>query len=203
MNLYAYAGNDPISYTDPFGLCPPISDCIAKAWGGIKAAADAVATYVGSHPEIQAAIVASTTGDPGEEDDAVDEEVAGSALAGSGSASGQSTSSSTTSSGATPSSPNFVVTSGGTAIPVPEGASGPVPVVNSSGQTTGTAYTGGSGGANGQVSSVRIMNPTPARGSAPAYPNGYVKYENSRGQGVDPTSGRTVPNSQSHYPIPK
>ena len=26
VNLYAYAGNDPIAYTDPFGLCPPKDD---------------------------------------------------------------------------------------------------------------------------------------------------------------------------------
>jgi RHS repeat-associated protein len=30
VNLYAYAGNNPVVYTDPFGLCPPIEDCIRK-----------------------------------------------------------------------------------------------------------------------------------------------------------------------------
>ena len=96
--------------------------------------------------------------------------------------------------------PNFAVSSGGTAFPIPAGARGPFPVVNPGGRVTGSSFTGGSGGANGQVCNARFMDPTPSRGSSPGYPNGYVKYENSAGQGVDPYTGRTLPNSQSHYP---
>jgi hypothetical protein len=97
--------------------------------------------------------------------------------------------------------PDYVVTSKGDVIPVPKGATGPSDVVNQAGKVTGSAYTGGSGGANGQVSTVRIMDPTPPRGSSPGYPHGYVKYENASGQGVDPITGRTIPNSQSHFPL--
>jgi hypothetical protein len=90
-------------------------------------------------------------------------------------------------------------------IPVPQGSSGPTPVVNPQGRTTGSAYTGGSGG-NGldpKVTTVRIMDATPARGSSPGYPNGYVTYENRGGQGVNPQNGRTVPNSDPsrHQPL--
>ncbi len=84
------------------------------------------------------------------------------------------------------------------------GATGPTPVINPTGNQTGVAFTGGSGGANGQVSTMRIMNPTSPRGNSPGYPNGYIKYENSaspRPQGVDPYTGKTLPNSQSHFPI--
>jgi RHS repeat-associated protein len=97
--------------------------------------------------------------------------------------------------------PDFVVSPNGTAFPVPRGAQGPTPVINPAGKQTGTAYMGGTGGANGQVDTIRIMNPTPPRGSSPGYPNGYIKYENAAGQGVSPITGRTVPNSQSHIPI--
>jgi hypothetical protein len=97
--------------------------------------------------------------------------------------------------------PDFVVSPNGTAYPVPKGAQGPNPVINPAGKQTGTAYTGGSGGANGQVDTMRMMNPTPPRGNSPGYPNGYIKYENSAGQGVDPYTGGTLPNSQSHFPI--
>ena len=45
------------------------------------------------------------------------------------------------------------------------------------------------------------MDPTPPRGRSPGYPDGYGKYENSKLQGVNPYTGRTVPNTESHYPI--
>jgi hypothetical protein len=54
---------------------------------------------------------------------------------------------------------------------------------------------------------MRIMDPTPAKGTNPGYPTGYVKYENAvtpknpKAQGVDPYSGRTVPPAQAHKPI--
>lgn len=84
---------------------------------------------------------------------------------------------------------------------MPKGATGPSPVVNPGGKTTGSAFTGGKGGANGQVDTMRIMNPTQARGKSPGYPNGYIKYENRAGQGVNPNTGRTVSNKDSHFPI--
>jgi RHS repeat-associated protein len=97
--------------------------------------------------------------------------------------------------------PDFIVSPGGTAYPVPRGATGPTPVINPAGRQTGSAFAGGRGGANQQVDSLRVMDPTPPRGSSPGYPRGYVKYENRAGQGVDPYTGQTVPNSQSHFPI--
>jgi RHS repeat-associated protein len=101
--------------------------------------------------------------------------------------------------------PDFIVSPGGTAFPVPEGATGPVPVINNAGNQTGVAFTNGAGGTNGQVATMRIMDPTAARGSSPGYPTGYIKYENiasPKPQGVDPYTGGTLPNTQSHFPIP-
>ena len=63
------------------------------------------------------------------------------------------------------------------------------------------AFTGGTGGANGQVSTVRIMDPVPAKGNVPEYPNGYVKYENDFGQGVDLITGQTLSKVQAHFPL--
>ena len=101
-------------------------------------------------------------------------------------------------------SPRFVVTSKGVTIPIPKGATGPTNVVNQQDRITGHYYSGGRDGANGQVSTVRIMNPTPARGRAPAYPDGYATYENGTGpnaQAVDPRTGQTVPPSQAHHSL--
>ncbi len=99
--------------------------------------------------------------------------------------------------------PGFVVGPTGIVFPVPPGAVGPTPVINPNGVQTGVAFTGGSGGANGQVNTIRIMDPTPPRGASPGYPNGYVTYQNGTGPGaqaVDPYTGQTVPRSQAHYP---
>lgn len=100
--------------------------------------------------------------------------------------------------------PDFVVTPGGDAIPIPNGASGPNPVVNKGGNTTGASYTGGSGGKglDPKVSGVRIMNPTPPNAASPGYPNGYVTYQNPSGQGVNPQTGKTVSNSDPSRHIP-
>ncbi len=96
---------------------------------------------------------------------------------------------------------DFIVSPKGEVIPIPKGSTGPIDIVNPAGKTSGFGYTGGRGGANEQVSNVRIMDPTPPRGNSPGYPNGYVKYENNGLQGVDPITGRTLPNSQSHFPL--
>jgi hypothetical protein len=93
--------------------------------------------------------------------------------------------------------PNFIVDGKGTAYPVPKGATGPEVADNGK----GIKYTGGSGGTNGQVTTMRIMDPVSAKGNAPAYPNGYIKYTNSQGQGVNPYSGQTGSNAATHYPI--
>lgn len=97
--------------------------------------------------------------------------------------------------------PSFIVSPNGTVFPVPKGSKGPVPVINPSGNQTGNAFINGESGFNGQVNSIRIMNPTPPRGSSPGYINGYIKYQNNNGQGVNPYTGRTIPNSENHYPI--
>ena len=101
-------------------------------------------------------------------------------------------------------SPSFIVDGSGQTFPVPSGATGPTPVINGAGNQTGVAFTGGEGGANGQVSTMRIMDPTPARGNSPGYPNGYVKYENNASptpQAVNPTTGQTASKATTHYPI--
>jgi len=99
---------------------------------------------------------------------------------------------------------DFVVTEAEDAIPVPKGASGPVPVINKQGKTTGFAFEGGSGGhgLDPRVSNVRIMDPTPPGGKSPGYPGGYVTYENRVGQGVNPRTGRTVADSDPSRHIP-
>ncbi len=81
-------------------------------------------------------------------------------------------------------SPSFVVTRNGEVIPVPRGATGPLPTRNN----RGFQYLGGSGG-NGlhpNVSSVRIMD------GNRLYPTGYVVYGNAAGQTVSPITAQPL-----------
>lgn len=96
-------------------------------------------------------------------------------------------------------SPDFIVSPGGTAIPVPEGATR-MPTVSGKGFRFG----GGSGGfgLDTRTSGVRVMDPTLPRGPSPGYPGGYATYENAAGQTVNPLTGRTIPTSDAWWHIP-
>lgn len=96
-----------------------------------------------------------------------------------------------------PKAANLIVDCKGIAFPIPEGAVAPIPNTNGK----GVKFTGGQGGTNGQVSSLRIMDPTLPKGKSPRYSNGYIKYQNAGGQGVDPYNGRTLPQTASHILI--
>jgi hypothetical protein len=79
---------------------------------------------------------------------------------------------------------DFLVSKGGTAVPVPKGATGPGPTDTGK----GFSFTGGSGGhgLSSKVSGVRIMDTTTR------YPGGYAVYMNGEGQTVNPLTGRTT-----------
>lgn len=98
-------------------------------------------------------------------------------------------------------SPDFIVSPSGITFPVPKGARGPIDVINKAGKKTGSAFIGGKGGSNQSVSNMRLMNPTSPKGRSPGYPKGYIKYENKNGQGVNPYTGRTLAEEESHFTL--
>ncbi len=87
--------------------------------------------------------------------------------------------------------PDFIATKNGELIPVPRGATGPIPARNGA----GFRYIGGGGGngLNPRVTDIRIMDPTAPKPPSPGYPNGYVSYSNASGQPVNPYTGQTIP----------
>lgn len=190
FNRYAYGNNNPYSYADQNGeLAFPVVPIL----GVMALEALGVGLEVATMEETSDSINRSGAGAFG---------VTGVKLLGSPMKMGLKGANVTKGAGkASDKAPDFVVSPGGTAFPVPKGATGPTPVVNPGGKTTGSAFTGGKGGANGKADTMRIMNPTPSRGKSPGYPNGYIKYENKSGQGVDPYTGRTLSNKDSHFPI--
>lgn len=98
---------------------------------------------------------------------------------------------------AAPTAPDFLVTSSGDVIPVPEGASGPFPTGN-----PGFQFNDGLGG-NGladNVTDVRIMKTNLKN------PSGYVNYgslqKNGGWQSVNPYTGRPIQRSDRWWHIP-
>ena len=86
---------------------------------------------------------------------------------------------------------SFITNSNGETVPIPEGASGPIPADTGK----GFQFTGGSGGngLNSRVTGVRIMDPV-TTGKYPS-PNGYITYMNAEGQTVNPWTGQTISNA--------
>jgi len=220
LNLYSYVNNNPTTTRDPDGHC--LEDaCVIE--GGIVVTAMAV-SYLSSPPgqqmlrnavsgitsrgsSISGFFHPSNSGQNAPPPPTVPTNVSQGTPGTTATNVATGTPASTSQQGAvnTGPMPLIVVSPGGDAIPVPNGASGPVPVVNDAGKTTGFGYTGGSGG-NGldsKTTGVRVMDPTPARGASPGYPNGYVSYGNSSGQTVNGQTGQTVPRSDpsAHVPL--
>lgn len=94
--------------------------------------------------------------------------------------------------------PDFIVSPGGTAFPVPKGASGPFPAQSGK----GFQFTGGSGGhgLSPRTTDVRIMDPVTT--GKYQYPSGYGSYGNAAGQTVNPSTGQTIPKSDPLWHIP-
>ncbi len=94
--------------------------------------------------------------------------------------------------------PDFIVSPGGTAFPVPKGAIGPFPA--DSGK--GFKFTGGAGGhgLSPEASGVRLMDPTTT--GKYQYPTGYGSYQNAVGQTINPYTGQTISKSNPWWHVP-
>jgi len=190
MNLYGFAGGDPVNFSDPLGLCPPVWLCkLANFSAGFGDAVTGGATNV-----IREAIDANGTIDRGSGSYVVGMGVGVAAAAvtlgtvtaalgagGEGTSLSQGT--------------DFVVNTRGSAVAVPQGAAGPS--APSSG--TGMVYTGGQGGPgmDGKTTGVRIMDANQSQGRR-------VNYMNKKKQTVDPKSGQTISKKdpRGHVPYP-
>ena len=82
---------------------------------------------------------------------------------------------------------DFVVTSHGKVVPIPQSWVGRV-------ADNGAGIVYQRPDATGSADMIRIMDPTPQ------YPQGYVRYYNSRGQPLDP-SGKPGDRAATHIPL--
>ncbi len=205
LNFYAYADGNPVSLIDPFGLgaqMPQDNSWFGKFDRATDAVGGAIETGVKWTVKTGFKILGGLFDKP-HRGGGVDSSSGAVSwllnfLIGKGSGTAVKTTAAETVTSRVnilPSSGNrFVVSPGGDAIIVPQGASGPVLIINQGGRTTGFGYTGGSGGLglDLRVSNVRIMDATLPRGPSPGYPAGYVNYQNIGGQSVNPFTGQTI-----------
>lgn len=150
FNRYIYANNNPYKYKDPDGKIPiliPVAIFIAK-----EVAAEIASNATGGATDFLSLRRMGAKGGKfaANKLSAAISRATGDAKQGVAKSAGK----------ASDKAPDFIVSQGGTAFPVPKGATGPTPVVNPGGKTTGSAFTGGSGGANGKVDTMRIMDST-------------------------------------------
>jgi len=140
FNRYAYANNNPYKYVDTDGRAN-----VAPGFGGSTA-------YIqmggGGYGGLRGGVGSIFGGVPRSGPGATGTAAVRNSLSGSQAAKSASN------------APDFIVSPGGTAFPVAKGATGPSPVINPAGKLTGVAFTGGKGGAHGELSTMRIMDPT-------------------------------------------
>jgi uncharacterized protein RhaS with RHS repeats len=53
VNLYAYAENNPVSWSDPFGLCEPRCNMLERAWKSVRKTVDGVYRKLGGEPGVR------------------------------------------------------------------------------------------------------------------------------------------------------
>ncbi|MHC4705119.1 MAG: RHS repeat-associated core domain-containing protein, partial [Planctomycetota bacterium] len=209
LNVYAYCGNNPLIWADPYGLCkeslfdramnvvgpltvPVAITCLTILYPPVGVALMMASGFMGGLYVGEGVITGTDIyGNPLSTHQRVIRTAVGTtaiALSAIGAARIDAAAAITTPSAPTPSphgprsAPDFVVTPGGQAIRVPSGATGPYPT-----RAPGFQYTGGSGGhgLESRVTGVRIMEANRYQGSR-------AVYMNVQGQTVNPATGQTV-----------
>jgi RHS repeat-associated protein len=216
LNRYAYANGNPISLTDPFGLCAQSDDLgtrvrnLAGAWGDqvINLGIGALQWWMYAGGEATVAEGAEGLKNPMAQwgwynpkspivkpAQSVVDNVVGDAFVLGGFGPEASAAEGTT---ALARSPDFIATENGTVFAVPKGATGPGPVASGK----GFSFTGGSGGngLNPNTTGLRLMDPVTT--GPYQYPNGYGVYMNQAGRTVDPYTGLPIPRNDPFARIP-
>jgi len=182
LNLYGYAGSDPINFSDPLGLC--------RVCDWLKGVANSYLAWRANqeaHLDAQFAKLDQEGGlKPGTSRQLIGLAIGATGGLEAGGAASAPAAEATTSTG-------FIVSSDGVALPVPEGASGPTAT-----EGPGFQQTGGTGGRglDSRVTGVRVMDATPQN------PLFRASYMNVEGQTVNPFTGHTVSKADPWWHIP-